>query len=833
MKSIYKYLIINLCEKKVRSFLILLSIGVSAALLFATMGMSNTCKQMYVDQIVKWSGTSDITIEVNKQQGSDTFIKNTDISLDEEKYEYNVGIIKSEGLYNPNVENMQYLDIVGTTLEELALYNNYLLEEGDIEDFSGNKIMISSTFAEKAGLSIGDEIPIKFSQDTITFTVKGIAKQKGLFINESTSVVAVVPRDALEALYGSEGISNQFYLKLKDNSNMDTDITSLKESLTNCTVSRSVNPSDLSQAVNTVVMPFRISSLSVVFMSIYIVYTSFHLMVLERMSAIGTFRSIGLTKKKLKRIFVLESFLWGVVGGILGCLLGYIALNTVIIKYVEKLSEGTLLTVAIQPIQIVISMALAIILTMLSALPPMFKALKKSTKNIILNISEEKVKKRKLQSVVLLIMVLFFIACVVIPHTMGASLACMIITIVCMTIILILMIAIIPYGIQFIAACIMKFGRSDKVLWIAARNISTNKNMKNIIRLLAISASSILIITNISNAISNTIANVYDTYHLYDISMSYRTADESFEEQLGNVEGVESYVSDYEIDSVKLEDQNYYLNTLYGIKDETFFDFMGAEQTDESQNAIEELNTGRNIVITNLLASKLGLSVGDEVKLTIDDSTFDYTITGMLESSFKLGNIGFVSGDYLQKDINLSYYTTTYIKTNSDVDTVKNNIKAEFLEDILFIQTLDELVAINQDLIVSIFRIINAYAMLAVIIGIIGIANNILACYIERRRELAMYRSIGMSKKRMKNLFISEAILCGTLGILVAFIGTTGILNITPFMLSYIFGNVAMEYNVILYAGFAIAGIFIMCLLTILPIAKADKLSIIESIKYE
>ena len=172
-------------------------------------------------------------------------------------------------------------------------------------------------------------------------------------------------------------------------------------------------------------------------------------------------------------------------------------------------------------------------------------------------------------------------------------------------------------------------------------------------------------------------------------------------------------------------------------------------------------------------------------------------------------------------------------ENGSDVDEVRNHIKAEFLEELITIQTLEELIEINKDLIVSIFRIINAYAILAVIIGIIGIMNNIIVCFIERKRELAMYRTVGMSMKTMRAIFLKESLFIGISGILFAFVGATGILDIVPSMLSFIFGNVTMKLNIALYLIFAVLGIAVICLLSLLPIAKSAKINIIESIKYE
>ncbi len=834
MNLVAKYILKNIYENKARSLLVLLSIAVSTALFFATMGMNSTCKQMYVDQAVRLGGSSDIKISVNDVVGESGYIDNSSIDFIADQLEYSVGIINSEGLYNPtSVENSEYVDAFGIDLSDLELYNSYSLKaSGDLSSFKGNKAIISTVFAKNIGVSVGDEVEVKLGGQTVLLSVEGIAEQTGFFLNESNGYVIVVPRDLLEELLSVKDESNLFFVKVSDEVTNEEVINALSEKLDNCSVGPSVNESDLNQAVNTVVMPFTVSSLTVIFMSVFIIFTSFNLITLERMPAIGTLRSIGVSKKKMKMVLSLESLVWGIAGGIVGCLLGSCALYTIVVAYVKKLSEGTKISVSITGKQIVATIIFSVILTMVSAIPPIFRALKKPTKNIILNISEVKQKKEH-KGLKLAVLLILFAVSIVVPHMMGTNLMGMIVTIVCMTIILVVMILIIPYAINFVSNIISKSGNNTS--WLAVRNIETNKSLLNIVRLLTIAISCILIITNISNVISNTITSVYDKYHLYDISLSGRNVDESFNTRLSSVEGVDSFANSYELSGVEIEEAAFYFNTFYGIDNGDFFNFMGADISAEAQEAIANINEGRNLILTNLMASKLGLSVGDTVHVVIDNKSYPYTITGLIESSFKLGNIGFVSSENLQNDTGITYYTNTYIKAakNMDVEAVRNNIKAEFLEELISIQTLEELVELNRDLIVSIFRIINAYAILSIVIGIIGIVNNIMVCFMERERELAMYRTVGMSMDTMKELFIKESLLIGGFGICFSFIGSTGILNIIPSMLSYVFGNVTMEYNLLLYLTFLVVGLVVMCAISIIPIKRSAKLNIIENLKYE
>ena len=112
MSLIVKYILNNVREKLVRTILVLLSIAVSSALFFATIGMKNTCRQMYVDQAVQLGGSSDIKVALKDEIGASEFIANDSLTATSEKIDYQINIMSVEGLYNPdNIENSEYINL--------------------------------------------------------------------------------------------------------------------------------------------------------------------------------------------------------------------------------------------------------------------------------------------------------------------------------------------------------------------------------------------------------------------------------------------------------------------------------------------------------------------------------------------------------------------------------------------------------------------------------------------------------------------------------------------------------------------------------------------------
>ena len=67
MGIILKFMLRNIKEKKLRTFLVVFSIMASTALFFASSGMSTSIKQTYVDIVRQFYGNSDIEINTNSK----------------------------------------------------------------------------------------------------------------------------------------------------------------------------------------------------------------------------------------------------------------------------------------------------------------------------------------------------------------------------------------------------------------------------------------------------------------------------------------------------------------------------------------------------------------------------------------------------------------------------------------------------------------------------------------------------------------------------------------------------------------------------------------------
>jgi len=104
MNIITKYTLKSLKEKKFRTFLIILSISLSIALTFASVSLKGTLENLYMEQIKKYIGTSNIVVHANEDSPSNYF-RVKDVGDAEELIEYQVDIMQFSGSYKDQVND--------------------------------------------------------------------------------------------------------------------------------------------------------------------------------------------------------------------------------------------------------------------------------------------------------------------------------------------------------------------------------------------------------------------------------------------------------------------------------------------------------------------------------------------------------------------------------------------------------------------------------------------------------------------------------------------------------------------------------------------------------
>jgi putative ABC transport system permease protein len=198
---------------------------------------------------------------------------------------------------------------------------------------------------------------------------------------------------------------------------------------------------------------------------------------------------------------------------------------------------------------------------------------------------------------------------------------------------------------------------------------------------------------------------------------------------------------------------------------------MQLDSEDNPKRLLQDFDSGRNILITYMMKEKLGVKKGDIIKLQMKNGRKDYRVAGFFNSIIAGGSYGLIPEKYIKLDGGEQYYSSIYIKTFGNSDEVVKSIKDELKKSSFRIGTLKEVESENKRSSLQMFSILKGFSIIAFAVGIIGVVNNFIISFIQRKRYLALLSSVGMSKLQIIIMILIEGIAGGFVG------GASGVMS--------------------------------------------------------
>lgn len=832
MSIIIKFTLRNIREKKLRTFLILLSIILSSALFFASTAVSTTVEMMIMDQVRKYIGSADIIVMAGEQAKSGAISPNL---LDNcpEGVKYAVGMVEGGGEYKAKGETVR-IGIQGIDLEDLDKMNPIILEkQHELIPFKGNKAIIGKGMAEEYGLKLGDPMGIYMSGFKKWFIVSGISQPMGPFTEDGDSRYIVVPRETMAGLYGDKGKVYEIYVGLEDSSKQDMMVEELSKAYPMYRVEPTISKAMIKSETQQISAMFLVIVVFVMILSAFIIYTSFKVIMAERLPVIGTFRSIGATKKMTNRVLMVESMIYGIIGGILGDILG-ISILKLMIMQITPIWESNIDFRAYYTIgQLIMGFGVGLVLSLISSFLPIRKVSKIPIRDIVLNSIEKKIKKKRWKTI---LGVLFLAIAVVVPRVTPENTA-IAADVICMFLLVPAVVMLVPHItnsflrlFQSIYAGV--FGNEGI---LAAQNLRDNKNNLNNIILLGMSISVLLMIYTLSQSIINDTVNYYKDVK-YDISFWSWPMNRSTENKLLSVDGVlDTYGEYFKYGETQVMGKNTEIRSILGVNKNKTLDYMTLDIEGEAEKLVKELDEGRNIIITNIFKDEYGIQEGDYLKLKAEKGIFEYKVIGFIESNRSEGKFALVGERFLKSDMSVKEYSEIYIKTNNDSEEVVKNIQEKFKSRNPWVRSVKQSMKENMEANSKILGIFNGFGIMALVICIFGVFNNLIISFIDRKRSLAIMRSVGMNKGQTIKMIFIEALTGGLIGGLTGIIiGLLLIMNVEK-VIEALGGTIRdfIQISWISLAACVTGGIAVTITASVGPALRSSKLNIIDAIKYE
>ncbi|NFL81449.1 FtsX-like permease family protein [Clostridium sporogenes] len=836
MRILFKFMFKNISEKKLRSLLIIISIMVATAMSFASMGISKSYASMVLERMKSKVGEADLVIS-SKKDSINPF-------LDEEKLNNNtkeenaVHILDAEGSFK-NQDHILKVNIKATDIKELNFINQIVLSKEskgyDLNKVKNNQVIISKKLKDKLGLNIGSLFKVKINKKEVNLKVAAVAVNKGIFSESLGEMNLVMDRQGLYKELGINPSITTVLVKVKGNSTIEQVKEKYEKNFENYKISETISKEDLDNRVKQFTIPFYVMLIVVILMAAFIISSAYKVIVLERMAVIGTFRSIGATRVSTDLILLMESLLYGIIGGILGDILGIPILNYMADSSNMFKNYGVETIVVIDKINFLWAFLLAIFLCIIGSIVPIIKASKISLKDIIFGTFSEN-SSRNILSFILGV-TLFIVPYIYIKKFKWTG--NFLFSILAAFSVFLSMIFIIPYVMKLFCYIFKEvyrvvFGNEGA---IALDNIGKSKVLINNGILLSSTLAAVVVIYIASSSVSGLITKGYSKMN-YDLKIE-QWKDKDMINKLKDIEYIKDFQEEFILNEVEVKNKDFKIRQIQGIESNKYLGFykdvnIYDYKNNKKEYILKKLDKGRNIIISDILEKRQKFKIGDKISLKLEDQYKEYTIVGFAESEFiSNGQIALVSSEIIKKDMNIQIGNFIKVKTRKNNNELDKKLREDLEKyNVVITKKSDDLktdLEVNKGLMNS----LESFSLMSLIIGSLGMMNNLMVSFIYRKREFAVLASVGMSKlKRGKLLFIEGitlGVFGGILGVLEGVYISMFLGEITYSLDSYIITTIPLKLIILL--GFL--AVVLVIVASFVPIFKSSNMSIVEEIKYE
>lgn len=824
LKIILKYMVTNVKERKTRTAVMLLSILLSAALLFVSFSIGASYESAQRKMARGMAGSA--TLSVTRSDGG---IKDG-ILPELSSIHASVGMVEGTALYSEN-GYYETIDLIAADLRKLSKINPpRLVNGGDISDFSGSQVILSDRFTSKYGIKKGDTITLQVGETPISFTVAEIAAYDTVFLRHTRGATALVPLSTLSGLLDqTEGYTEILVEPAKGvtTAELKNELAAMLPS-EEYQISEVINEAQIEADARQKSMPFFLISFFSLTMSVFIIYGSYKVITLDRLPVIGTFRSIGATQKAVTGILLLESMLYGVIGGLIGIPAGILVLKLILRGMGESISQGIEIPVVISPFSILLSFAAAVTVSLLSAWLPVRRASRLPIKDVVLGSVEERTVPRRF--IVMGGVILFAVSMILPKLASGKMLypagGFSLLGLITATILMVpLLTNLICWGLEYLLGAVL--GNEGR---LAARNMRDNKNVGQNITLLFISISAVIAITVVGNFVTTYVGDVFRDAELQGFADGYM--EPQFVERVKNMEGIEKALP-LHVYKDQMQADGRTLSRLEATDDlDCYSSMMGLQYTEKGmkEQAVSAFAGQRAILLSESCMERMGFLAGDTISLTGDTGENEYRIAGSFKS--RATDVeAVIPSSYAVVDFGASAYDFLAY-TAADPEAIMIQIRSLFGETANWSRTVEEF---NEDALSTVgafLQPMHSLTYFILLMAAVGVINNLLINYMQKRRSTAMYKSVGLSNRQNVKMTLIEGFVSGLIGAVIAiFVSYMEIKTI--FLVAGPKIAMAPKLDAVTFLTAGGMGVLVTLIGSVVPIIKSRRMKLVEEIKFE
>ncbi|MBO4474880.1 MAG: FtsX-like permease family protein [Clostridiales bacterium] len=809
----------NIFGKPLRTILIVLSIFTCSLCAYFCFDIGSTIGDLAASLLGNIS-SADISVSSGGMDLSDisSVLPKSDVLLINKN---------SETVYSPIPGEYNYVTTV-----DLQIYGMDMdagAKMGFLKDLrvGRGEILLSESFAEKNGYKAGDTITLHDrAYLEVPLKVAGVIPKntQNILLRENAAVVDFETGTLLSCGYGSV---DEAQIDLRDDSLIEDVMNKIKERYPDATVTQ-MALTESSMAALEELQGFLYLIFAILFLIVIFVTASVsNRIVSERMSFIGTLRSLGMSSGKTGRILILENALYALLGSIPATIL-YVLFRPALLGSLitVQTDEGESLSVTFPNLSVMLPVGIilgAVVIECLIPLRAILRALRTSIRDIIFDNRDTEYRFSRVLTVLGLLCLVLGVVSFFRRTSLPGATFCLVFSVMALAFLF-------PWILKGVSFLIRKISdRTDRPSWsLAAVETISRKSTVGSGVLLATASAMCVLIVSIAGSMS---ASMAKTDFACDAILTCSKSGKyySYVDHLDGVTETERIYSTLE-EVVVGEDT--IQASLIGYPDGGYHLYTAYE---DLPSKIED----GTVLIDSRYAEKNGIKTGDALKITTHPDgllpvTREYTVAGTVtppELEGGSASIFFSENEYLALFKDFPFYILIRCE---DPEKIVSTIRTYGRGTYLTVKTALEEEEDAKASSAQFTAIMGALITLAIGMTCIGTISNQLIGFVGRKKECAVMLSTAMSRSKLSFILLKE--------VLITSLAAAGSGCLLGHLLTHIIGDAvdnAASIGILIRADIGRTFLFFLLLaliftLTVLfPIRNLLKMKIAEQIKYE
>ena len=639
-----------------------------------------------------------------------------------------------------------------------------------------DSIALTESLSRRLGLPVGSKVTLNTSVGTQDYTVRGLLKEQGTAKVFGGSF-ALMDLPVAQRAFGKEGKLDIVDLTVEEGEEIDAVRKRVAAALKG--VAMVERPKERGEQIESLLTSFRVGlffvSLIALFVGFFLIYNTIAISVVQRKREIGTLRCLGLLRRDLLKLLMLEALLIALPGSLAGVAIGLLLAKGAVLLTVQSVSnlffEVDLTSTAFSWRDLWIGLASGLGVSLVAALYPAWEATRVSPLENYRRAVWSPRSQRPVRATVFgfLLLMAAVLVWVFSPgglsgvrgFTLGMAAALVFLLALCFLSSLFL-----HWSVRFLRLCMEPFN------WVGGRlgidNLDRSAVRSGItVATLMISLASIFTIAAFINSVRGSLISWVDRMVTADliVTSSARTAgpmnvslrEEDLADELKNLSGVR-VVDFYRLIRSTYQGKPILVESFSAKDSQTVRDLPMVEG--RKTEALSQMAEGAGVIVSESFTARFGKGQGDMMELATPSGIQRFTVLGVyMDYSSDSGSVLIDRALYkrLWKDDLVDAFDL-WLTPGTDEQAVIQTVKRDYGEKYqLFVSTHRELRESVVGIMEQSFIVNYAVLLVAVVVSVLSVINTLLTSVLDRNREIGVLRAIGATKGQLKLMVVAEA----------------------------------------------------------------------------